>query len=191
MLEPKGCLVAVVGPSGAGKDTVLAAVAERLADARDTIFVRRIITRTEGMGEDNEAMTPDAFRAAEATGRFCLSWAAHGLSYALPVSARNHTLHGGIAIANLSRRALAPAATVFPSLAVVEITAPGAVLRARLIARGRETADQVDARLARTVPLDVPASARLHVRIDNSGPLGDGVERFLEALSLLRTHAPA
>ncbi|QOG05260.1 phosphonate metabolism protein/1,5-bisphosphokinase (PRPP-forming) PhnN [Aureimonas sp. OT7] len=186
MRDPKGCLVAVVGPSGAGKDTVLAAVAARTGGAHDIMFVRRVITRTEGPGEDNEAMTPDAFRAADATGQFCLSWSAHDLSYALPASALAHTLAGGIAVANLSRRALAPASKLFPCLAVIEITAPGDILRARLLARGRETEEQVDARLARAVPLDVPASARLHVRIDNSGPLAAGVDRFVDALTLLR-----
>jgi ribose 1,5-bisphosphokinase len=183
---PKGCLVAVVGPSGAGKDTVLAAAAERASGAYGVLFVRRVITRSEGPGEDNEAMTPEAFCAAQAAGRFCLSWSAHDLSYALPASALAHTLAGGVAVANMSRRALAPAATIFPCLAVIEITAPGEVLRARLLARGRETERQVDARLARAVPLDVPGLARLHVRIDNSGPLADSVDRFVDALALLR-----
>ncbi len=191
MREPEGCLVAVVGPSGAGKDTVLAAVAEREAGNPDMMFVRRIITRAQGAGEDNEAMTPEAFRAAEATGRFSLSWNAHELSYALPASALAHTRAGGIAVANLSRRALAPASKIFPCLAVIEITAPGEVLRARLLARGRETEEQVDARLARAVPLDVPASARLHVRIDNSGPLAGSIGRFVEALARLRQPATA
>ena len=69
---------------------------------------------------------------------------------------------------------------------MIEITAPGEVLRARLLARGRETERQVDARLARAVPLDVPGSTRLHVRIDNSGPLAGSVDRFVDALALLR-----
>lgn len=186
MHEPKGCLVAVVGPSGAGKDTVLAAVAKRASGAGDILFVRRVITRAEGPGEDNEAMTPEAFHTAEAAGQFCLSWSAHDLSYALPAAALAHTLAGGIAVANLSRRALAPAATIFPCMAVIEVTAPVEVLRDRLLARGRETEKQVDARLARAVPLDVPVFARLHVRIDNSGLLADSVDRFVDALTLLR-----
>ena len=62
----KGQLIAVVGPSGAGKDTLI----EAARRARpDLLIVRRVITRpTESGGEDFEGVTEAEFRAAtEAT----------------------------------------------------------------------------------------------------------------------------
>ena len=74
--------VAIVGPSGAGKDTLIRAVAEAVSDRPEIIFVRRIITRlSDGVTEDHDTMTPEAFEAGRAAGTFCLSWGAHGLFY--------------------------------------------------------------------------------------------------------------
>ena len=54
----KGMFVAIVGPSGAGKDTVIRAVAEAVHDQSDIIFVRRVITRlSDGVTEDHDTMT--------------------------------------------------------------------------------------------------------------------------------------
>jgi ribose 1,5-bisphosphokinase len=67
--------VLVVGPSGAGKDTVLAYARQHLAGYEHVVFPRRVITRPPGPGEDYESVTEAEF----ATRRFALSWAAHGL----------------------------------------------------------------------------------------------------------------
>ena len=50
---------------------------------------------------------------------------------------------------NGSRAALAPARGVFPDLAVIRITAPSPVLMERLLARGRETRAEIEARMQR------------------------------------------
>jgi ribose 1,5-bisphosphokinase len=55
-------------------------------------------------------------------------------------------------VANLSRGVLAEAAARYP-LRVLVITAPAAALAARLAARGRETAEDVAARLKREMTL--------------------------------------
>ena len=95
-------LFAVVGPSGAGKDTLMAAAAHRPGVA----LVRRVITRpAEAGGEDFEGVTPEAFAARKARGAFALDWEAHGLRYGIP----HDQLRGGDVIFNGSRAAL-PAA---------------------------------------------------------------------------------
>ena len=87
MGKTNGSLVLVVGPSGAGKDSVLNGARAALADDDDFVFVRRTITRTSGAGgEDNVEVTPEAFAAAKATGAFALSWRAHDLDYGIPKS---------------------------------------------------------------------------------------------------------
>ncbi|MDN3565499.1 phosphonate metabolism protein/1,5-bisphosphokinase (PRPP-forming) PhnN [Paeniroseomonas aquatica] len=168
-------LVAVVGPSGAGKDTLMAGARAALADDPRFRFVRRAITRpAEAGGEDHRALDRAGFAAERAAGGFALWWEAHGLLYGIPadLDARQAS------IANLSRGVLAEAAARFP-LRVLEITAPPEVLAARLAARGREDAADVAARLARQVGL--PPGLRV-VRVLNDGPVEQGVARVVAAL---------
>ena len=180
-----GRLIAVVGPSGVGKDSVIAAIAEAWPEARP---VRRTITRpADAGGEDFEAVTPETFRAMRAAGRFCLWWEAHGLGYGLPAALPADIAAGGIRLANLSRRVLDRAAALFPGLEILELTARPDVLARRLHARGREDADDIARRLTRdAVPF--PATARV-IRISNDGALDRTVAAALDALRPEPSHA--
>lgn len=167
-------LFAVVGPSGAGKDTLMAAAA---AARPGVALVRRVITRpAEAGGEDFEAVTPAEFARRRAAGAFALDWTAHGLSYAIP-----HALPQADAVLmNLSRRVLGDAVRAFPGIAILNVTARPEVLAARLAARGREDAAGIAARLDRPAP-QVPCGAEV-TTIDNSGPLADATAAFLAAI---------
>ena len=78
----RGRLIAVVGPSGVGKDSVMAGLIAARPDMR---LVRRTITRAPDLGgEDYDAVTPEAFAEAARNGAFCVHWSAHGLSYGIP-----------------------------------------------------------------------------------------------------------
>ena len=172
-----GRLVAIVGPSGAGKDTLMAAL---VAARPEIALVRRAITRpAEAGGEDHIPMTEAEFEAARAQGAFLVDWAAHGLRYGIPIRALEQVAQGGLVIFNGSRAALKAARAAFPALEVVMITAPAPVLAARLAARGRESEADIRARLARTTP-DVPEGARVVV---NDATLAEGVARLAAALS--------
>jgi ribose 1,5-bisphosphokinase len=166
-------LVLVVGPSGAGKDTLLLAAQQALAHDPRFHFVRRVITRRADAGaETHEAVTTEEFAGRE----FALQWQAHGLSYGIPADALRR---GVIAVANVSRTVIADAASRF-AVRVIEITAPPDVLAARLKSRGRESAADVTARLTRSVAL--PS----HLTVDtvmNDASLDEGVARFLAALN--------
>lgn len=164
-------LVAVVGPSGAGKDTLLAGARAQLADAPGIRFVRRAITRPADPGaEDHEPLTRQNFLARRDAGRFALWWEAHGLLYGIPRDIESDLAAGRAVAANLSRSVLAEAASRYPLL-VLEITAPPAVLAARLTARGREDAAIIAARLARAAPL--PPGLRVR-QVLNDGTVADG-----------------
>jgi len=169
-------LVLVVGPSGAGKDTLLNAARLDLAADQRFRFVRRTITRpADPDGEDHEPVTEAEFLTRE----FALQWGAHGLRYGIPADIAADIARGTTVIANVSRGVIETAATSYPTR-VIEVTAPPDILATRLAARGRESAADVAARLARSVGL--PASVPVET-VMNDSTLADGVARFLAALT--------
>lgn len=148
-----GMLVAVVGPSGAGKDTLMGLARLRLGGDARFRFVQRTITRpAEAGGEAHRALDDAGFAAERAAGGFALWWAAHGLHYGIPRDIEADIAARRVVVANLSRGVLAEAAGRY-RLRVMNITAPAAVLAARLAARGREGAADIAARLARAASL--------------------------------------
>jgi ribose 1,5-bisphosphokinase len=180
-----GVLIAVVGPSGAGKDSVIDWVRNRLAGAKDIHFVRRVITRTaDGDSEDHDTLSPAEFAREQAKGAFCVTWRAHGLDYGIPVSTRDAVASGKTVIANGSRRALDRIAAAFHSLVVVHITVDPSILRQRLLARSRETAQEIDARLARQAHR-FPDHPKV-VEIDNSGAIDQAGEALLALVNANR-----
>lgn len=172
--------VAVVGPSGAGKDTLLDAARLHFAGRPGLHFVRRTITRpAEAGGEDYDSVTPARFAALEAEGAFAVSWQAHGLSYAVPRAECRLLAEGGVVIGNGSRGALPAFARTFPALVILNVTARPDILAERLARRGRETAGDIAARLAREQPI----AARYRVlTVDNSGSLAEGKAAMIAAL---------
>jgi ribose 1,5-bisphosphokinase len=169
-------LVLIVGPSGAGKDTLLRLARETLAGEPHIVFPQRLVTRPPSADEDNLPIDAEAFARAEAEGRFALSWQAHGLGYALPAQVGRMAREGRVVVCNVSRRIVAEARTRFPGTRVVEITAPPEVLAQRLAARAREQDGDLSARLARTGDV-VP-----DLTIDNSGPPDEGASRLIRYL---------
>ncbi|WP_191991890.1 phosphonate metabolism protein/1,5-bisphosphokinase (PRPP-forming) PhnN [Methylobacterium mesophilicum] len=153
-----GCLVLVVGPSGAGKDTLIRLARAALADDPRYVFPRRLVTRPPSADEDNAEIDEAAFAAGHAAGRFTLSWRAHGLGYALPAEAGVLAARGHVVVCNVSRRVVAQARAAIPRVSVVEITAPAEILARRLEARGRAEDGDLAARLAREGQVDADLS---------------------------------
>jgi phosphonate metabolism protein PhnN/1,5-bisphosphokinase (PRPP-forming) len=174
----RGTLVLVVGPSGVGKDSIIAGAAQRLGGDPRYLFPRRLITRPETAGgEPHIALSPAAFAARRDAGGLLLQWRAHGLDYGLPVSLEAELAAGRCVVANVSRTMVAEARRGFAPVAVVAISAAPETLAARLAGRGREDAAEIERRLQRAVPADPP-----DVTIDNDGTLGEAVDRFVATL---------
>ena len=175
---------AVVGPSGAGKDSVIAGVA---AARPDLLVVRRVVTRPADPTEPFQPSDPQDFARRRDAGEFVLHWDAHGLNYGIPADARAAQLAGRPILFNGSRGALAQAARVLAPLSVIVLDADPAVLAARLAARGREDAAAIAARLdqAGLALPDLPG-VPVH-RLDNSGALDDTVAALLALLPPIQT----
>ena len=179
---PAGTMIVVVGPSGAGKDSVMSYAARHFADEPRVRFVRRVITRpADAGGEAHEAIDVDGFRRREAEGGFAVSWDAHGLSYGIARTTHDQLANGVTLVANGSRAALPAFANAYPRLKVVLITARPDILAARLAARGRESAEAIARRLERAAPEIVVAADT--VVIDNSGVLEEAGEALVSLLA--------
>jgi ribose 1,5-bisphosphokinase len=152
-----GRLVLVVGPSGAGKDTLLGLAKAACADDRNIVFARRIVTREASVFEDNEQVSLEAFRQALAQDAYAMHWEAHGHCYALPRAIDDDIRAGHTLIANVSRTVIGAARRAYADVAVVSITAPPQVLAERLAMRARGSDGKIEQRLGRTV--DDAASA--------------------------------
>ncbi len=176
-----GALVLIVGPSGAGKDTLIYGYKDQCKGNPNIMFARRLITRPSDAGsEPHEAITHENMNDLISQGRVALSWPAHGLTYALPQCIDRHIANGGIAVANGSRKALSQAAAKYQKLLVIHITAPMHVLAERLAARGRETAQDIEQRLLRA-DMSLPDLPHL-VEIQNTASSENGIRQIEQAI---------
>jgi len=178
----QGRLIAVVGPSGVGKDSVMAGICAAMPQIH---LVRRVITRAPELGgEDYDAVSVAEFETMAASGAFALHWGAHGLYYGIPETVK-HQLNSDIdCLVNFSRKALEEAATIFQRFVVLNITAQSETLAQRLEARGRETKEEISARLAQA---SRPLPTGLDVtHLANDGPLPQTVARAVALLQPAR-----
>ncbi|MBO9465266.1 phosphonate metabolism protein/1,5-bisphosphokinase (PRPP-forming) PhnN [Tropicibacter sp. R15_0] len=174
-----GRVIAVVGPSGVGKDSVMAGL--MAADGSYQLVKRDITRAAELGGEDFTSLSPAQFAERQEAGAYCLSWQAHGLSYGIPARVQEQANAGQNYLINLSRAVLAEAHEVFADFRVLNLTASAEVLAKRLAGRGRESAEGIAQRLARS-GADLPAHLRV-VTVSNNGALADTIA---EARALLQ-----
>ncbi|WKN22766.1 phosphonate metabolism protein/1,5-bisphosphokinase (PRPP-forming) PhnN [Azotobacter vinelandii] len=175
-----GRLIYLMGASGSGKDSLLEAVRERVLAAGGRI-VRRVVTRSpEAVGEDALGVSPERFEQLLAEGAFALHWRANGLAYGIPRQIDDWLVDGRDVLINGSRGHLAEARRRYPELCAVLLTVEPQVLRQRLLARGRETIEEIEARLARNARL--PLDGEDCQRLDNSASLAQTAEALLRLI---------
>ena len=170
----------VVGPSGAGKDSLIAGAAVLLRGEPRLVFARRLITRPAAAGgEGHLALSPDEFAEWRDSDRLMLHWHAHGFDYGLPQELAMRLRQGRSVVANVSRGVVADARRRFAPTAIVAVTATPDTLAARLAGRGRETVSEIRLRLDRAGTL---APEHVDHIIDNDGALDPAVDRFVALL---------
>lgn len=182
-LQPEhGRLFLVVGPSGAGKDSLLDIARRELAPKGRAVFPARIITRrADAGGEAHIAVDEATFARKESDGAFALSWTAHGLHYGVPSGIDAHLASGLNVIVNVSRAVIDDARNRYPDLVVLSVTARDDIIRSRLRERGRESEDDILARIVRAHQL--PIGGPGVVEIDNSADIKTAAIAFVDAIS--------
>jgi ribose 1,5-bisphosphokinase len=175
-----GRLVVVVGPSGAGKDTLIAEARARLAGDPAFVFPLRIVTRAASTAEDHLTISEGDFTQAVSRREFAFWWEAHSLKYALPAGIDDDIRAGRTVVCNVSRGIVAALRLRYARLVVVLVTAPAEVLADRLAGRGRASDGDLEQRLGREAP---PAAefAPDHV-IENVGDIHEGTARLIAAI---------
>lgn len=175
-------LIYVIGPSGAGKDSLLNYCRHRLAGHSTVLFAHRYITRDALAGSENHiAVTSEEFAAREAAGLFALCWQSHGLDYGIGVEIDQWMAKGITVVVNGSRQYLDEARRRYPGLLPVWIAVSPAVLRERLQARARESAPEIEVRLARATLVRPPAESG--IVITNDGALAQAGEALLAIIT--------
>ena len=180
-----GRLVYCIGPSGAGKDSLLDWLRTHLPQPCPVHWAQRTISRaaTSG-GEAHEGVSPEAFAALCSEHAFALHWQANGLGYGVRHAQLAPLARGHWVLLNGSRAYLPEALARFPDLVAVHITASPQVLRERLLSRGRETREEVEARVQRALAYTPPPGAA-RLKVHNDGALCDAGQRLLNALENL------
>jgi ribose 1,5-bisphosphokinase len=170
-------LILVVGPSGAGKDTLLGFAKAACAEDANIVFPRRMVTREATSSEDNVALSPDEFREALARGDFAMHWEAHGHSYGLPRAIDDDIRAGRLVVVNVSRTVIEAARRAYANVVVIAVTAPPEVLAERIKMRARSSDGSSEQRLSRTVDAAAP-----DVTILNVGRPEDHARRLVRAI---------
>ena len=179
MIGP-GRLVLVVGPSGAGKDTLIAHARAACRGDTNVVFPARVVTRPPSVFEGNEFMPPSAFEQAAANGAFAIWWSAHGHMYGIPLAIDFDIEAGRTVVCNVSRTVVGAARGRYANVVTVLVTAPQDVLRSRLAARERASDGRVSDRMRRLELSD--GKLRPDVIINNVGDPESGARKLVDTL---------
>jgi ribose 1,5-bisphosphokinase len=178
-----GCIVLVVGPSGAGKDTILREARRDLASDARFFFPTRVVTREPGAHEEHATLSCQAFEDWLARGAFALHWRAHGLWYGIPAEADRAAQRGHTVVFNASRHVVPTAKKRYAATAVIFVNAALDLRIARLAARNREPPEEIRTRLERSVSSFGASDA--DVIIDNNRTALEAATRMTEWLRAL------
>ncbi|MGR3894877.1 MULTISPECIES: phosphonate metabolism protein/1,5-bisphosphokinase (PRPP-forming) PhnN [Pseudomonas] len=180
-LAGAGRVIYLMGPSGAGKDSLLDAARELLL-ASQVRIPKRVITRSaEAVGEDAVAVSVQQYEQMADRGEFALQWRANGLAYGVPAYIDAWLAEGWHVMVNGSRAHLPVAQAKYPDLLPILLCVNPQVLRGRLLQRGREGQHEIEQRMARNQQSMTQVDDRVR-RVDNSTSLDDAVRRLLMVL---------
>ncbi|MEO5660365.1 MAG: phosphonate metabolism protein/1,5-bisphosphokinase (PRPP-forming) PhnN [Polaromonas sp.] len=173
-----GGWVFVCGPSGSGKDSVIAAARQLLGGRSDIVFSRRVVTRAVHTESEHDAVEESVFGELVLSGELCWHWQAHGFGYGIARHYADDVSRGRLVVVNGSR-AHVTGLPSSPHVRVVQIAAEPDQLARRLALRGRDTTAAVAERLARNSHF---ANMQAELVIVNDGELAAAGQRLADYL---------
>lgn len=183
-----GILLYIIGASGSGKDSLMSYARCSLAQDTNVVFAHRYITRPHDAGGENHVALSEAeFESRLSRKLFPLHWNSHGMRYGIGCELNHWLAKGLTVILNGSRAHLPDASKNYPELIPVLIEVSSDVLRARLLARGRENEEDIESRLQRAKEFERLHHAKL-LRISNDALLEESGPAFVD---LIRSHIKA
>jgi ribose 1,5-bisphosphokinase len=178
-------LIYVMGPSGAGKDSLLDWLKNRLPPQSPIHFAKRTIDRPlQALGEQHESVDSATFERLQKEKSFAMHWLANGRQYGVRHGELEPLQQQQWLLVNGSRAYLPEALRQFDGMTVLHISASADILRARLLARQRETPEAVEARVQRAVAFSVPPTCHC-VNVLNDTSLDDAGAVLMKALASL------
>jgi ribose 1,5-bisphosphokinase len=180
-----GPLVYVMGPSGAGKDSVLGRARAMLSIDLPVVFAHRYITRpVDAGGENHVALSHAEFALRRAHGLFAFHWQAHGNDYGIGLEIQAWRKAGLTVVVSGSREHFQQLDGIDEDTVPVLITASAERLQERLLRRGREDGAAAAERLRRGLAHEID-DART-ITIVNDSALDEAAEAFVRLLATLR-----
>ena len=177
-------VILVVGPSGAGKDTLLRAARKQFVNKPTLGFARRYITRPPDVNEDNYYVDESGFELLEKSSFFLSSWRAHGNCYGIPHRELGDEYGRQTTITSISRAAIADFNNHCLNPITILVTARPEVLEQRLTQRGRESAEAIRTRLRRS---QEQLQTHDYITFDNSAELHQSTQKFLSLVEQLHS----
>ncbi len=145
-----GQLIYLIGASGSGKDSVINEVKKQLDADMPVLFAHRYITRPAEMGGENYiSLSEQEFTIRQKAELFAMSWNSHGYRYGIGTEINLWMQQGFFVVVNGSREYLPLASSIYPDMMVCLIKVSKEKLQERLLARGRETNEEIAKRLER------------------------------------------
>jgi guanylate kinase len=172
--------VVITGPSGVGKGTLIRSLLTRMPDLQLSVSATTRRPRTgETQGVDYQFMTPEEFEEHVAAGDFVEHADYAGARYGtLRSELQTRSASGAPVVLEIEVQGARQVRATMPEAVQVFIAPPSIeALRARLIGRGTDAAEQVEARL-RTAEAELAAQDEF-ARVVVNDRLEDAVEELV------------
>ena len=177
----KGSWIFICGPSGVGKDSVIAWAREALEGQANIVFARRMVTRPAQPGSEHDAIDASQFLSLQHSGLLRWHWQAHDFHYGISQDYEADVTAGRVVVVNGSR-SHANGLPLSPDVKRVEITASAERVATRLAQRGRDSQAAVIQRLARNAEFAQPSASTADLTITNDGEIADAGARLVAYL---------